>query len=535
MAFINITTNNLSRDLTSSPTFIDNWVYVPGAAITGDWSKPVALRSLDEFKKQFGTYSPDGSVTYDYVAGLLSAGLPVLFQRIACKGQADIKWANGTPVIPSDTPKAECANYIFSHTDTQPDGETVKDIKVSEKWGGTYGDKMTVCIRSTNNNYWIEVKYNGAMLERTKIIAFNGNETETEKKRKFIDAVNKLDLDRVNIEVLCAIKDDTNEYDYDKFVIPSDDTDKALSGGTDFDDDLLKAEIPSMYTLIEDKLLYSPKFITSGGYTDTQSSSAIGDAMKNLTLKRQDCRAIIDLPLGTLRENYQADAAKYGYNQLASNTAIPSASMFGPWMYMQSGNNQVWMPPSFVYLSVVGSAISSGDTTYSPKAGLVDGRVLNVIKPEFEIGSDICSLWQADGKLQINPIMRLQTNDFVIAGNSTLLRLDEDEVNAFSESSADLAIIEIRRFIYNLATELQYQYNNANAFEKFSLRTANFFEGMVKKGAVSDYAISNISTDDDPRTLKVKVDVLVTPTIKAIEIYLNVAYGSIELNAGGEV
>ena len=39
--------------------------------------------------------------------------------------------------------------------------------------------------------------------------------------------------------------------------------------GTDFDDDLVKDEIPLMYTLIEDKVLYQPKFITSGGYTDS--------------------------------------------------------------------------------------------------------------------------------------------------------------------------------------------------------------------------------------------------------------------------
>lgn len=537
MAFINITTNNLSRDLVSSPTFLDNWVYIPGAAITGDWSKPVAIRSLDEFRKQFGTYSPDGSITYEYVSGILSAGLPVLFQRIACKGQADIQWINGTPVIPNETPKAECASYTYSHTTTgeRETTTTVEDIKISEKWGGTYGDKMTVCIRSANNTYWLDIKYNASTIEKVKIISFVGNESAVEKARKFITALNNLDLDTVNIEVLCPISEENNEYEYDKFVIPSDNTDKELSGGTDFDYDLIKAEIPNMYKAIYDKLLFSPKFITSGGFTDSNSSTDIGDAMKQVTLVRQDCRAIIDLPLGTLRESYQTDGAKYGYTQLASNTAIPSASMYGPWLYMQVGNSQLWMPPSYAYLTVVGSSISKGDKTYAPKAGLISGRVLNIIKPEFEIGSDISSTWQADGKLQINPIMRLQTNDFVIAGNSTLLKMDEDEVNAFSESSADLAVIEIRRFIYNLATQLQYQYNNADAFAKFSIQSANYFEGMSKQGAVSDYAISNVSTDDDPRTLKIKVEVLLTATIKSIEIYLNVAYGSVELNAGGEV
>lgn len=536
MAFINITTNNLSRDLVNEPTFLDNWVYIPGAAITGDWSRPVPVRSLDEFKQQFGTYGPDGSITFEYVAGVLSAGLPVIFQRIACKGQKDIQWTNGSAIIPEDTPKAERASYIFSHnTTTGTDEETKQDIKVTERWGGTFGNRMSVCIRSSNNIYWIDVKYNGTTLEKSKIIAFNGNETDTEKKRQFIDALNNLDLDRVVIEVMCSINPDTNEYNYDEFEIPSSNEDKPLTGGTDFDEDLIKAEIPTMYDKIKDKILFSPKFITSGGYTDNSTSTAIGDAMKDLTLIRQDCRALIDLPLGTLKESYQTEAEKYAYTQLANTTPIPSASMYGPWLYMQVGTSQVWMPASYAYLTVVGDAVSKGDEAYTPKAGLLNGRVSGILRPEFEIGSDYSSQWQADGKVQINPIMRLQSNNFVIAGNSTLLKLDEDETNAFSESSADLTIIDIRRFIYNLATELQYQYNNTNAFEKFALRTSNYFESMEQKEAIADYTITNISTNDDPRTLKIKVEVAVTPTIKAIEIYLNVAYGSVQLNAGGEV
>ena len=132
--------------------------------------------------------------------------------------------------------------------------------------------------------------------------------------------------------------------------------------------------------------------------------------------------------------------------------------------------------------------------------------------------------------------MKLQGGRYVIAGNSTLLMPDSalGEENAFSESSADLAIIEIRRFVYNLATELQYQYNSVDAFETFALRTSNFLDTMESNGAVMDYVIENISTNADPRTLKIKLDVYVAPTIKRIQIYLNVAYGNIELTMGGE-
>ena len=142
---------------------------------------------------------------------------------------------------------------------------------------------------------------------------------------------------------------------------------------------------------------------------------------------------------------------------------------------------------------------------------------------------------KSDTDVNINPIMRLQSGSYIVAGNSTLLMPDIDgmEINAFQESSADLTVIEIRRFVFNLATELQYQYNGVAAFENFSLRTAKFFNVMVSEGAMSDYEITNLSSNNDPRTLKVQIDVYLTPTIKKIEIFLNVAYGNIELSTGG--
>ena len=203
---------------------------------------------------------------------------------------------------------------------------------------------------------------------------------------------------------------------------------------------------------------------------------------------------------------------------------------------MQVGTSQLWMPPSYVYLTVMGSSLSKGGKPYTPKAGITTGQVANIIRPEFEIGADLSEQWQSDTAVNINPIMKLQGGRYVIAGNSTLLMPDSalGEENAFSESSADLAIIEIRRFVYNLATELQYQYNSADAFETFALRTSNFLDTMESNGAVMDYVIENISTNADPRTLKIKLDVYVAPTIKRIQIYLNVAYGNIELTMGGE-
>ena len=131
--------------------------------------------------------------------------------------------------------------------------------------------------------------------------------------------------------------------------------------------------------------------------------------------------------------------------------------------------------------------------------------------------------------------MKINGSTYAIGGNSTLLIPEEEtgENNLFLESSADLAVIDIRRFVYNLATELQYQYNSAEVFETFGLRTSDYLDRMISEGAVTDYAIYNESSDKEPRKLKIRLDVYLSPTVKKIEILLNVGYGSVELDEGG--
>ncbi len=536
MAFINIYTNNLSRQLTNSRTYIDNWVYVPGTAITGDWKGVHAFTSLDEFIATCGDHGVEGGPhTFEYVAGLLSAGLPVLFQRIAYKNQSSVTEEaiqEGTAI------GVKRAKLEVKHTTA--DETEVVDLVITEKFGGTYGNNLAITFRDTGLAFWVDVKLNNVtLLESKRIATYLATASVIEKNTAILNGFLTTQFDRINVDVK------SDETTYQEMII----TGQYLSGGADFvytedeetsftDLDVAK-EIPFYITSITDKILYQPKFITSGGYTDgetMETTHPIADAMKALTLIRQDCRALIDLPLGTSAESQQALAEVVGYTQTASDQAIPSASVCAPWVYMQVGNSQVWMPPSYAYLTVIASDLGNGKSAYTPKAGLTSGIIPNIIKTEFEIGSAISEDWQSDDQVNINPIMRLQGGSYVIAGNSTLLIPNPNiiEENAFYESSADLAIIEIRRFVYNLGTELQYQYNSISAFETFSLKTAKFLNKMKSEGSITDYTIANISSNDEPRKLKIKLDIFLTPTIKEIEIYLNVAYGSVEMNVGGE-
>lgn len=535
-SFIDIKTNNLSRQLRNSATSLDNWVYVPGTAITGDWTRPLAFRTLDDFQKACGTHGPEGTLTYEYVAGLLSAGMPVLFRRIAYQDQDSLSKKD---ILDGTAIGVKRAELTLSHSVINPEEgaepTTYVDFKIYEKYGGSFGNDVRIAIRFENaNTYYIDVYAKQSILEHKKLLTLPANVgDQAEINQLIINALMTTEFNYIDIDVQPDLQvKDPVRFEMHTFTEP-----QSLLGGEDIDEGLVGAEIPKSLDFIKDKILYQPKFITSGGYTDEDvtAEAPISKALLELTKVRQDCRAIIDLPIGTLAKDYIEGAKEVGYQQNSDTAEIESGCMLGPWCYMQVGNTQLWMPPSYAYLTTMGSAISHGDKSYTPKAGITSGIIGNVIKTEFEIGSGLSADWQSDDTVNINPIMRLQGGSYVIAGNSTLLVPDPnaDTINAFQESSADLAVIEIRRFIYNLATELQYQYNGTEAFETFSIRCAKFLETMISEGAMSDYEIINMSSDAEPRTLKIQVDVYLTPTIKKIQINLNVAYGSIEVSTGG--
>jgi hypothetical protein len=516
MSFIDITTNNLSRDLSNSTTVVDNWVYVPGTAITGDYTKPLLFTSLDDFKSTCGDHGPEGSSTFEYVSGLLSAGMPVMFRRIACENQDT-----------SNVLKALQASAEFKHTDD--DGATeIVDFKVTEKYGGSFGNNLYISYRPTASAIWLDVILDKSLIER-KRLAIRNNADTTSLAKEVIKSLHNVEFERI---IISNINDDETTFDVNT------ERDRVkLSGGTDMDESLVAKEIPQSYKFIYDKMLFKPKFITSGGYTDslTDGTFPIASAMKAITQARQDCVAIIDLPIGTEKAEYDSAAASLAYTQYTDTSTIPSARLFGPWVYVRVGSDSYWMPPSFAYLTTMGNRLAEGKKPYNPVAGLSTGVVKNVVKTEFEIGSDIAEEWQSDDSVNINPIMKINGSTYAIGGNSTLLIPEEEtgENNLFLESSADLAVIDIRRFVYNLATELQYQYNSAEVFETFGLRTSDYLDRMISEGAVTDYAIYNESSDKEPRKLKIRLDVYLSPTVKKIEILLNVGYGSVELDEGG--
>lgn len=532
MSLINIITNNMSRQLRNSTTYVDNYVYVPGTAITGDWTRPMIFESLDEFRSICGDHGVEGSYTYEYISGLLSAGLPVIFRRIAREKQdSDNLDAETVATLQS----AHKATATINHTTEE--NTMINDVIVEEKFGGTFGNDMKVTVRNDKNTYWIDVYYKTSLLETLKVATYTDAELTQEDTlhtiaKRIIANLPRVSAtsERINLTLATGEGAATPETFILKIGTFS------LTGGTDFPDALVKDEIITSYDKISDKLLFQPKYITSGGYVDDDMTvdASIAKAMQALTQKRGDCIALIDIKLGTEKNQQATQADAVSYTQDSDTQNIPQAAVVAPWCYMQIGNTQEWMPGSYAYLTRVGQDISNGGHAYTPKAGTANGQVTNIIRPEFEIGSDLSEKWQEPGQVQINPILRLQGGAYIISGNNTLLKMDENEENVFSEISGAMTVLEIKRFVFNLANELQYQYNSATSFETFGLRTSDFLNTLISQGAVTDFAISNISDIKEPRKLKIKLEVSITPTIKSIDIYLNIAYGEVSVVTGGE-
>ena len=314
-----------------------------------------------------------------------------MFRRIAAKNQD-----SGSPQV----------GVVKASTTITHEGDmeaTVEDVEVFEKYGGTFGNDLSISIRVTSIAIWIDIYLNNTIIEQKKLVSIKSEESEQDLADRIIKAFDTITFDRVEFNV---------KADKTKLKLQNVQKQK-LTGGKDFTEgtfelDNVPAEIAKSYNFIKDKILYQPKFLTAGGFYDNEGSfdadESIVKAMMNLSLQRQDCRALIDLPMGTSAEDSQELASQIAYEQTANDQPIPSASVCAPWVYMQVGNTQCWMPPSYAYLMVVGTALQKGGKAYTPKAGLSNGIIPGVIRPEFEIGSDLLEQWQSDTAVQINQL-----------------------------------------------------------------------------------------------------------------------------------
>ena len=542
----------------------DNIVYVPGNTITGEYENPVLLTTTDDFEAKFGGYGVEGSPTFDYVRGLLIAGLPVLFRRIVGvnqdsedKSEVDIHITQAQKVlsvtrsvieVPGDDPENPgnpddetseleklADDIIGGDITTEPTnpGETTDpenpdepvipepvmkefpQLLVKEYYGGSYGNNLKVAIVQISQSLYFKVYYGSKVIEDVYITKIESSDTEDtlrEKYVKFFKEAQETDMFKtVKVEVVCE--------DLSDFELPMGTW--QLEGGQDVSDDVVIAEIPKSYDFIKDKYVFDVKFISAGGYTDPDLTvTDITGAQVALCEYRKDCFAILDIPFGTPK----SDVTNY-FTKLDTSFA----AAYAPWCYTKlPGGNYKWMAPSYLFLYTLGRSIQDGNQIYEAPAGVLKASMPQVVKPEYEIGGDLLEYWTSSNPQCINPLMKLQSYGYVIYGQNTLYNIQNkasSKESALQKVNVRLAINEVRRLLFKVGIKLTFQANNIRTWNSFIAEVEPKLEIMKSNGGISDFAIqmdNTTTTADDIRnnTIRANVKISVMRAVENFEIDL---------------
>lgn len=208
----------------------DNIVYVPGNMPKGEWRNPVLVTSIDQFESEFGNYSPNGKYgkTYEYVRGLLLAGLPVLFRRIVGTNQdvandegnveLKIKYAHA-PVI--STKYEDAPEITISAAEISDATSTEVKVKITVSTTQDWTGNANVSFKNSGNVIGIEkVELNLVANTPTDVEIITQNTAIIEVLKPLFDASQALSIDNL------AIAGEQNRIDTPQFEI------EELTGGS---------------------------------------------------------------------------------------------------------------------------------------------------------------------------------------------------------------------------------------------------------------------------------------------------------------
>lgn len=484
----------------------DNIVYVPGNMPKGEYRHPVLLTTVEQFENEFGTYSPNGGHTYDYVKGLLLAGLPVLFRRVVAKNQD-----SEAPTEPEYLIKQATTTLTTTTIKENSSEEIVNQLVVTEKYGGSYGNNLKITIEQMSQSVFFRVYYNGKLLEEKRVCTLTDDEEVNRNNEiKFFTTT---EFETVDVALARP-----EESELPTFVLPIV-TLQPLEGGEDIPEEDVIEEIPNLYKFIIDKYIYDVKFVTGGGYTNSSlDNMVIAQKQVELCEARKDCFAILDIPRGTPKSQVP---------KFFTDLDTSYAAAFAPWCYtkLPSGEEK-WMMPSYLFLYTLGRSIQDGNPVYSAPAGVLKASMPQVIKPEYEIGGDTLDLWQGGNPQAINPLMKLRNYGYVIYGQKTLYNIQNNNSSrgsAFQEINVRIAINEIRRILFNAAIRLTFQANNQRTWNEFKALVEPKLQSMVSNGGITDFLVkmdSTTTTQEDLQnnTIRARVSVSVTKAVENFEI-----------------
>lgn len=380
-------------------------------------------------------------------------------------------------------------------------GETVQDegeiiLTFEEIFGGSYGNDLKVSLVREYETIYMRLYYKTTIIETFKIASVTDNMSEEDINKAVVQGLIAVESTKVKISI-------PNE---NKFVF-KDINNLSLSGGADADESLILAEIAeadyqnSIYRNLEDKYIHNIKFITSGGYIDT--NLVVAKNLTQLAEDRKDCVAIVDIPMGI-----EKGVANRYFNTINSSYA----AAFAPWCYVElATKSKKWMPPSFVFLTrLARSVVDNGNPLWYPVAGVKRASLSNVLKTEYEIGGTMLDEWQELNQQALNPIMKLRSYGYVIYGQRTLYATDDSNYpspSALRQLGVRITANEVKRAIFDIAIGLKFEKNDLYTWNEFTTLLKPLLTSMKSDRGITDYQLlmnANTTTEEDIQEYRIR-------------------------------
>lgn len=599
------------KDLTSAGSLSTTTIatYIPGYANMGPINKPILCSTVEEFQSIFGSspykfrnaqywgvgtgdmapifsdgYIDQTSVAYqvgDYeksyimAIGLLSAGMPVWYERVFSGDTST--WT------PSYTADALSTTYFVVDGGTTGDARDDVNgrIKISAKYPGLVGEKIyfyitkkVVYVDSSNTGVYYEI-YVGmeesqqlgvsSIGEVKTSITFDYDVSKKYKGVRLVSSTNPFD-DESGLATIQITFGDSVEGTIIPHSIYDEDAKKYKKVNLGFstrptNDEFCVGDMYKYlsnkdnsydvgYERLEDKGEFVLKFLTSGAYPtnecsdyvvggDTYKISGIALRMMKVAANRGDCTALIDhspaneRPLvgnNSVYANVSGSSGlggQYNVNEFGeeSNTF---AAMFTPYGIYNTIYGDQMLPASYGYL-VAHAAQAQFTNAWVATAGVNRGRVPGLIALCQNLTNAIADSYQPRGGVAINPITNIKPYGLVLWGSRTLKNnVLNGDLTATSFLNIRQLTNDVKRQVYVAAKSLTFEQNNDLLWIKFKNKLTPLLDSMVNSGGISAYDIKKKKTDKKA-TIKAVVRLYAIEPVEDWDITIELADSTTEI------
>ena len=267
-----------------------------------------------------------------------------------------------------------------------------------------------------------------------------------------------------------------------------------------------------VYTILQDKLNYSPQRIISPAWDDQNINqflsapatriaeiSPMHKAIMDTAYLGRCATGFIDIPQSCPRSAvYNESSDTPGYAQLLARASYlgdglysTHSALFAPWGNFRfvGMSKQTICSPSIFALLIQRAMILNQPIQY--EWALPTNRKQNLAIGElaYKIPKKVMDVWQSLDGVGVNVITDIPSLGTTLWGNSTLFEVPPATYQALANLSTRYLFNALEDVAYRCGVAITYQYNNLQAYNKFYAGVTPILDTMKNVGAIDDYKV----------------------------------------------